>query len=153
MASSGSEKSRAYATCVRLLSRREYGSRALRRKLQDKGYSTSICDDVLAQLENSGLQSDERCAEAILRTGAHRGWSQRRCRARMLQEGLSEETIASAPWHDETEEQIRARNLYHKWIGDDHHDPKKRRRVLQRLARRGFAIHFLFDEMDEPPRR
>ena len=148
MASNASEKSRIYGLCVRLLSRREYGQASLRRKLQTKGYSSLLCDEVLADLAASGLQSDARCAEAILRTGDRRGWSRRRSRARMIKEGLSEEIIAAAPWPEAEEEQAVARALYNKWLGDERGDTKKRQRVLQRLARRGFSIGFLFNEDD-----
>jgi len=146
MASNDSERSKIYATCIRLLSRREYGQGSLRRKLKSKGFEKQLYEEVLAQLVESDLQSDARCAAAIIRTGVHRGWSRRRCRARMLQEGLTEATMSEAPWPDEEDERATARSLYWKWLGDGPFDRKKQQRVLQRLARRGFSIGFLFDE-------
>ncbi len=146
MASNASERSRIYATCIRLLSRREYGRASLRRKLQTKGYDATLSEEVLDQLIASDLQSDARCAAAIIRTGGHRGWSRRRCRSRMIQEGLGEETISAAPWPNDDDERAAARALYLKWLGNGPVDAKKRRRVLQRLARRGFSIGFLLDD-------
>lgn len=129
-----------------MLARREYGRAILAQKLLAKGFAGDLVDGVLDRLQAEGLQSDARCAEAILRTGEGRGWSRHRCRRRMLQERLSDTVIANAPWPNDSAERALARSLYDKWLSQGDGDTDHRQRVLRRLARRGFAVGFLLDE-------
>lgn len=60
-----------YALAVNYLSRREYSRRELQQKLHDKACNNT--EALLEHLQNTGLQSDERFTESIIRSRLRRG--------------------------------------------------------------------------------
>jgi SOS response regulatory protein OraA/RecX len=100
---------------------------------------------VLDRLESAGLQSDSRCAEAILRTAENRGWSRRRTLKKMADEGIAAEVIEQIGGLDEETDRRRATELYEKLLPSADASRAVKRRILGRVARRGFAVAHLFD--------
>jgi regulatory protein len=135
----------ATAYCMRLLARREYGRAALLTRLLERDVEREVAEAALEALVSDGLQSDERCAEAIIKTGERRGWSRRRTRQRMLKESLPAEVIAAAKWPDDDQERARAQALFERMLAEAADDPATRRKLLARVARRGFPVGHLFD--------
>ena len=130
--------------CIRLLARREYSRRRLIDKLKDRGIAQSAAEEVVAQLATEGLQSDQRCLEAIQRTGASKGWSRRRLMIKMRDQGIDPEILQGAEVLESNEEQQRARLLFDRWMGSKEPTEAQKRKILARLARRGFPIGHLF---------
>lgn len=54
-------------SAVFMLGRREHSAAELQRKLQQKGFAEDAIDTVIAGLQERGWQSDERCAELLIR--------------------------------------------------------------------------------------
>jgi len=78
---------------LRLLTRREHSRRELTAKLLGKGYPAAEVDGVLADLAASGLQSDERLAEAYVNERWQRGFGPLRIHQELRERGLAEEVI------------------------------------------------------------
>lgn len=54
-------------SAVFLLGRREHSAVELQRKLSQKGFASEAIDAVIERLQQRGWQSDERCAELLIR--------------------------------------------------------------------------------------
>ncbi len=79
---------------VRLLARREHGTRELKRKLSAKGHDESAVDRVLEKLEAKKLVSDERFVSTFVHHHARRGQGPVRIRAELRQQGVADSQIA-----------------------------------------------------------
>jgi len=85
------------------LARREHSVEELRRKLAARDFTPEAIDATLAELEQDGLLSDARFAEAFTASRYRQGKGPSRLRAEMQQRGLAGELIAAAletrDWH------------------------------------------------------
>jgi regulatory protein len=87
------------------LARREYGQLELITKLADKGYVRSIVEQVIGQLNDEGLQSDDRFAEAFVQSRINQGKGPVRIRLDLGQRRVPDAIIemaiddAGADWH------------------------------------------------------
>ena len=79
-----------------LLARREHSRRELRDKLLARLEETGALDEVLDRLEQDGLLSDQRFAEAFVRSRINRGQGPVRLRQELMQRGVSETLIHQA---------------------------------------------------------
>jgi len=75
------------------LARREHSAAELRRKLGDRDYSAEAITATLVALEQEGLQSDRRFAEAFARSRCRRGKGPSRVRAELRERGVAEELV------------------------------------------------------------
>lgn len=80
---------------MRLLARREHSQRELRRKLAERGHAPALIDDALAALAANGLQSDQRFADAYVRSALNRGHGERKIRAALAERGIASQLTAS----------------------------------------------------------
>ena len=123
---------------IRLLARREHTRVELARKLADFGTREEI-DAVLADMEASQLQSDNRTAEKYLRSNASRLGASR-LRHTLKSRGVAPETIdeqlAQADLPDELE---RARAAWSRKFSAAPANPKEWARQARFLQSRGFA--------------
>ncbi len=123
---------------IRLLARREYTRVELARKLADFGTREEI-DAVLADMEASQLQSDNRTTENYLRSNASRLGASR-LRHTLKSRGVAPETIdeqlAQADLPDELE---RARAAWSRKFSAAPANPKEWARQARFLQSRGFA--------------
>ena len=78
------------------LARREYGRAELTKKLADKGYQRSVVEDELARLNDEGLQSDARFAEAFVQSRINQGKGPVRIRADLAGRGIRDGVIEAA---------------------------------------------------------
>ena len=74
------------------LARREHSAAELQQKLQQAGHETDKIHAALEKLQHSGLQNDERFAEAFIRSRALRGYGELRIRQEMKQKGVGEQS-------------------------------------------------------------
>jgi regulatory protein len=130
--------------CIRLLSRREYSAAKLREKLLARELSLAEAEEIISALVAQGIQSDFRCAEAIQRGGASKGWSKRRLQLKMRSQGIDLETLPDFELLEESAERERSKMLFERWLSRTDGSREARRKVLARLARRGFPIGHLF---------
>lgn len=138
---------------LRCLARREHSRAELARKLAAHGSSTEI-DAVLERVSELGLQSDERFAQAFVRSKAAR-FGHGRLRRELAQRGLQREDIddalASAELAPELE---RARALWCSRFGEGPADAREWARQARFLQARGFStdvIRTLLKETDDEP--
>ena len=123
---------------IRLLARREHTRVELARKLSGLGTTEEI-DAVLADMEASQLQSDNRTAESYLRSNASRlGASRLRhtLKTRGVAPEMIDEQMAQAGLPDEIE---RARAAWSRTFDTAPANPKEWARQARFLQSRGFA--------------
>lgn len=78
---------------VRLLARREHGTRELKRKLSAKGHEEDAVDRVLEKLGAKKLVCDERFVSTFVHHHARRGQGPIRIRAELRQQGIADPDI------------------------------------------------------------
>lgn len=85
------------------LARREHSVEELRRKLAARDFTPDAIDATLARLEQEGLLSDERFAQAFVAARHRRGQGPIRVRGELSQRGVPAELIAvsldGVDWH------------------------------------------------------
>ena len=94
------------AGAMRLLAAREHSQHELRRKLAQKGHAVDAIEQVIEQLANQGLQSDERFVEDFVKSHRDRGKGPKRIRLELQGHHLPHELIEKhinerhADWRD-----------------------------------------------------
>ncbi len=73
-----------------LLARREHSVMELGRKLRSRGYESGIVEQVLAQLQEERLLSDERFVEAYVHSRYVKGFGPLRIQMELRERGISE---------------------------------------------------------------
>ncbi len=134
---------------IKLLARREHTRVELARKLAGLGTKEEI-DAVLADMEASQLQSDNRTAENYLRSNASRlGASRLRhtLKTRGVAPEMIEEQLAQADLPDEIE---RARAAWSRKFSAAPTNPKEWARQARFLQSRGFAGDIVRKLLKEP---
>jgi regulatory protein len=86
-----------YEYALNLLSARAYTTRALARKLTQKGFNKSEADETIARLIDNGLLSDEKYAEEFARQRlVVAGASRRRVEQLLAQRGIARDVAKAA---------------------------------------------------------
>jgi regulatory protein len=135
---------------IRLLARREHTRAELARKLAGHGTAEEVAA-VIAELQASQMQSDDRAAESYVRSHANRlGVS--RLRQNLKTRGVSGEMIdaqlAPGTLVDELE---RARTVWRKKFQDPPSDARDWARQARFLQGRGFASDLIRRLLRETP--
>ncbi|MDE0178840.1 MAG: regulatory protein RecX [Gammaproteobacteria bacterium] len=73
---------------VRLLARREHSRFELARKLGSRGHPKDLIEEIVGGLTREGLQSDDRFAEAFVRSALARGQGPLKIRAGLTERGV-----------------------------------------------------------------
>ncbi|MGZ7289213.1 regulatory protein RecX, partial [Streptococcus pyogenes] len=63
------------------------------RKLRDKGFAPDAIDEVLADLQARGWQSDQRCAESMIRQRLENAYGPLKIYADMQQKGIDRSLV------------------------------------------------------------
>jgi regulatory protein len=120
---------------MKLLTRREHTCQELRQKLQHKGFSPELAEQVTEDLRQEGLVSDERFAESYLRSRIDKGYGPVRIQYELRQRGASDDIIAATVIEDDPDWLERARRVREKRFGHklpkDIKDKLKQQRFLQ----------------------
>ncbi len=127
---------------VDALSRREYSRRELGRKLLQgllKGETREEITAALDKLEGMGLLSDERYAEAKIRSCAGR-MGDMRLKRELRMSGVSDEAIEEAMSALEEPEEVRALRIWSRRWSEPPKDWKEREKMVRYLATRGFSM-------------
>ena len=88
---------------VRLLARREHSRFELARKLGGRGHPDDLIEEIIGDLSRAGLQSDERFAQAFVRSALGRGQGPLKIRAGLAERGVDRD-IASAYFNLDADE-------------------------------------------------
>ena len=126
---------------LRLLARREHSRAELARKLASEGSLEEIAS-VLDQLEQAGLLSDRRFAEALVFSRAAR-FGAARLRHDLKARGVAEASIAGALPQDAEAEAARAREVWRRKYGTAPADRADYARQARFLQQRGFATDII----------
>ncbi len=131
----------AYQTAIKLLSRREHSAHELTVKLLQKGFSESLIEEALTQLQKEKLQSDRRYLEMLMRTRQNQGYGPVKLAHELQSKGVSQLLIEeyfdpeAAVWYELASEARRKKfgNKFPK----DYQAKAKQMRFLQY---RGFSM-------------
>ena len=124
-----------------LLARREHSRLELYQKLKQKKFEPNIINAELDKLSNEGLQSDERFAEAFLRSRVDKGKGPNIIHSELLQRGVDEilisnvlESISEGQWCEVAYETM------NKKLGNESElDYDKQLKLMKFLNNRGFT--------------
>jgi len=134
---------------LRLLARREHSYRELSQKLRQRGWPEPELEQVLSDLAEQGLQSDERFVESFVRSRAQKAYGPMRIRAELGQRGIERAQIDRALRESDADWLELAGNWYERrYRGTPPADLKDRSRRQQALARRGFDHSIVRELLD-----
>ncbi len=121
-----------------LLARREHSRRELQTKLAQRDFPAEEITVALDRLEEDGLLSDQRFAEAYARQRVGKGYGPLRIRQELRQRGVDDSLIAEtmAPWSGQWLEVAAAQHDKH--FGQQPQDQRERARQSRYLQNRGF---------------
>jgi regulatory protein len=126
-------------TALRTLTRRDYGTVELQRKLEQKGFATAQVREVLGALRSEGLLNDDRFAESAVRQHVSRGHGPIRIRAELRMQGLPNEGIEAGLRSIEVSWAELARDVRRKRFGTaPPRSPAERAKQGRFLQYRGF---------------
>jgi len=124
---------------LRLLARREHSFRELTHKLVRKGWPEADVENILSELADAGLQSDERYAESYARTRSEKAYGPMRIRAELGDRGIDRALIDKTLRELQVDWFERAACWYERRYGPEPPaDIKEKSRRQQALSRRGY---------------
>ncbi len=91
-----SETKLARKAAFRLLSMRSYHSLKLRQKLEEKGFSKEVCDEVIEDCRRLGFLQDEAFLSALILREFRKGYGPRYIERKLRSQGLSADQIRDA---------------------------------------------------------
>lgn len=123
-----------------LLARREHSRLELERKLRRAGFAASEVNETLAQLVEEGLLSDERYAEAYIRSCTERGIGPLRIRHDLAARGVEASLVTRLVDPGEAAWAARGRSVRTARFGEElPREPREIARQRRFLAGRGFT--------------
>ncbi|WP_438971521.1 regulatory protein RecX [Methylophaga sp.] len=133
-------KQSASARAVGYLANREHSALELTRKLHKAGFEESEIESTIAQLQQAGLQSDERFAESFVSSRINRGYGSVRIGMELKERGVDSGIIAESLQHAEVDWFALAIEVRCKRFGEqDPEDFKSRAKQQRFLQYRGFT--------------
>lgn len=138
------------ALALRLLARRERSRAGLRNRLAAHGSDKDV-DAVLDQMEQSGLLSDARFAEAYVASRRDR-FGTLRLRRELRDQGVPDALIEGALGASGGDELPRAREIWRRKFGVPPANVREHARQLRFLQSRGFSsdiLKFILREIEE----
>ena len=130
-----------YAYAIALLARRDYSSRELTRKLEERGYLEHAIMPVVEELLATNTINDERYGQNVVAYRARRGHGPARIRNELQKSGLTRAAVESAVKGDEAPDFLAlARAARARKFGPEiPRDRKERAKQARFLQYRGFS--------------
>ena len=126
-------------SALRSLGRREHSAAQLKAKLKSRGYESETAAQAVEGLTESGLQSDARYAELLVRSRIAQHYGPLRIKAELAVSGLSDADMGAALSASETDWTQLARELHRRKFGAPPASMAERQRQHRYLAGRGFS--------------
>ena len=124
-----------------MLARREHSAFEIRRKLKQKDIADAEIEQAVERLQQEGLLSDQRYAEAYIHMRKGKGYGPLRIALELRERGVAESDYGHYLYDRDIDWQSVLKAAYDKKFGnracDDYRDKAKRIRYLQY---RGFAL-------------
>lgn len=133
-----SDYNKAYDKALDLLNRQKYTVKALRTKLQSKGYDEEIIDKVVERLKSNKLLSDKDFAESFIRSTPLK--SKREIQNALIGKGVSSTYIAMALEEVEVDDEVVATRLAEKFMRYKEPTEENKTKLLAYLYRKGFGF-------------
>lgn len=126
------------------LARREHSHKELLQKLSQKGYPEEAVSDVLQELEDDGLLSDERFAEAYVNARRNKGYGPVRIQVELRERGVAAQLVEHFLYQDEFDWFALAEQVYRKRFGTDvPTELKEKQRCMRFMQYRGFTTEHI----------
>jgi len=128
-----------------LLTRREHGVSELSRKLKTKGFDPGLVDEVIQDLADDNLVSDQRFCESMINSRFNRGYGSVKVRYELRSKGIADQIIDDvmdelAPdW-----QQVLVDLIKKKYAGSLSGTPAERAKKVRFLSSRGFPQELIF---------
>ena len=136
---------------MRWLARREYATRELAERLAQRGVPSDIAADAVAELVDEGLVSDQRYAEACVRTRLRKRYGPLRILAELSQRGVDDGVAQAALEAGAPDWVALARSWLRGHGGQPGADDRgARARAYRRLQNRGFTHAQAMAALDDP---
>ena len=133
-----------------LLMRREHAVVELQKKLNARDYDRDIVSEVVEQLMNEGLVSDERFTEAFVRYRSNNGRGPQRIQSELRERGVNEKIQATYLDVGDSQWFERAAQVRNKRFGEElPEDFKERARQARFLQYRGFTSDQIREVLDD----
>lgn len=131
---------------VWLLSRQEYSTSGLRQKLQQKGATSAVAEELLQWLQSLDYLNDDRYAESYLNRQVAKGLGEKRVLLDAKQKGVSRETLQQLIAEQQIDWYTQAANTYQKKYGicATKLEYKEKTKRVRYMSYRGFS----FDEIE-----
>ncbi|WP_018983389.1 regulatory protein RecX [Salinimonas chungwhensis] len=124
---------------TRMLARREHSYMEITAKLTQKGYAESQVAPIIEEFREADIQSDQRFAEAMVRSALSKGRGPRRLSADLTRHDISESLVDAAVAEVEPDWFELALSVREKKFGlAEPSDFKRRQKQMQFLQYRGF---------------
>lgn len=134
------ERSELRFAAMNLLARREHSRQELERKLSARTSNNALLAQVLDKLTEQGLQSDQRFAEAFVRSRITRGQGLYRIQQELRQRGVADSITGVALEEIEIDWFELAKETALRRFGETPtKDPKERAKRMRFLQYRGFS--------------
>lgn len=136
------EYRRALEFAVRSLSAKSQHSQELKKKLYDRGMSSSVVEQVLSELERLGYLNDDEWLDFFVRSQTARRMGPGAIEQKLRMKSIPFEECRNALSRyqsDEVQEEAIRELLKTKYRSKDMKDLKERQQVISGLARRGFC--------------
>jgi len=125
---------------VTYLANREHSVLELTQKLRKAGFEHNDIDNTLAQLQQAGLQSDERFTESYIRSRSNRGYGAIRIKIELKERGVATGIITEYLEKAQIDWYTLAAEVRCKRFGEEQPEDVKSRLKQQRfLQYRGFS--------------
>lgn len=129
-----------YHAAVTYLSIREYGHMELRDKLLKKDFDENQVNDVLQQLIDKGLLSEQRYVDSYIHSYAVRGVGPIKIRMQLSQKHVADKDIQAGFERSEEDWQAHLLQVWRKKYGGKHPvDAREHQRQTRFLMHRGFT--------------
>ncbi|MGE0824111.1 MAG: regulatory protein RecX [Candidatus Binatia bacterium] len=136
----------------RLLARRAYSEQALAEKMLAKGFSEGTVQRTVNRLQEQGYLHDTRVATDLVEQYRTRGFGPEAIKSKLLQKGVSLETIEQVLSDTDAEEIEDARQLLaSRFSADALKDFRAYARAYRLLIRRGYSQNVVETLLGGPP--
>ncbi|VUD51863.1 Regulatory protein RecX [Thalassocella blandensis] len=134
---------------IALLVQREQSQKELQVKLQRKFSEPQLIEEVVDELTDAGLQSDERFVESFIRAKKSAGKGPILIKHELKDKGISDYLVAAYVYDNDEEWRELAERVYEKKFGDrDYSDAKEKGKRMRFMASRGFPAGIVYELID-----